>query len=41
MKSYLLTVDGFKIGIVELTKEEVKELLKDRDIQIKEIGKEV
>ena len=37
MKSYLLIVDGYKIGIVELTRDEVKELDKDKDIQIKEI----
>ena len=37
MQSYLLIVDGYKIGIVELTKEEIKELNKDKDIQIKEI----
>lgn len=37
MKSYILIVDGYKIGIVELTKEEIKELNKDKDIQIKEI----
>ena len=37
MKSYLLYVDGYKVGIVELTKSEVIELLKDSEIQIKEI----
>ena len=37
MKTYLLTVDGFKVGVVELTKEEVKELSKDPEIQIKEV----
>ena len=37
MQSYLLIVDGYKVGIVELTKEEIKELNKDADIQIKEI----
>lgn len=37
MKTYLLIVDGYKIGKVELTKEEVKELLKDKDIKIKEV----
>ena len=37
MKKYLLTVDGFKVGIVDLTPEEVKALLTDNDIQVKEI----
>lgn len=41
MKSYLLTIDGYKVGIVELTANEVNELLKDPDIQVKEIRKEV
>lgn len=36
-KQYLLTVDGYKIGIVELTREEVKELEKDKDIKVKEV----
>lgn len=37
MKSYLLKVDGYTVGIVELTKEEVKELTKDSGIVIKEM----
>ena len=37
MKSYLLKVDGFTVGIVELTPEEVTELSKDTDIIIKEV----
>lgn len=37
MKTYELTVDGFKVGLVELTKEEVKSLLCDSGIVIKEV----
>lgn len=37
MKKYLLRVDGFTIGIVELTPEEVNEMNKDKDIIIKEV----
>ena len=37
MKKYLLKVDGFLIGIVELTPEEVKEMETDKDIIIKEV----
>jgi hypothetical protein len=39
MKSYEITVDGYKVGIVELTKDEVKALLNDGDIIIKEVKK--
>lgn len=38
MKKYLLIVDGLTVGIVELTTLEVKELLKDKDIQVKSIN---
>ena len=37
MNKYLLSVDGFTIGIVELTPEEVKELNKDSEIIIQEV----
>lgn len=37
MKRYLLKVDGFTVGIVELYPEEVKELNKDASIIIKEV----
>ena len=37
MKNYLLKVDGYTIGIVELTPEEVTELNKDENIIIKEV----
>ena len=37
MKSYLLKVDGFTVGIVELTPAEVKEMSKDANIIIKEV----
>jgi len=37
MKRYLLKVDGFTVGIVELYPEEVKELNKDASILIKEV----
>ena len=37
MKSYLLKVDGFTVGIVELYPEEVKEMSKDTSIIIKEV----
>ena len=36
-KSYLLKVDGFTVGVVELTPEEVKEMNKDTNIIIKEV----
>ena len=38
MKRYLLKVDGFTVGIVELYPEEVKELNKDASILIKEVA---
>ena len=34
MKKYLLKVDGFLVGVVELAPEEVNELVKDKDIQV-------
>ena len=37
MKKYEITVDGYKVGIVDLTKEEVKALLSDGDISIREV----
>lgn len=37
MKSYLLKVDGYTVGIVELYPDEVKELNKDSNIIIKEV----
>jgi len=37
MKKYEVTVDGYKVGIVELYPEEVKELNKDAAIIIKEV----
>ena len=37
MKSYILKVDGFTVGIVELFPEEVKEMQKDTTIIIKEV----
>lgn len=37
MKKYEITVDGYKVGIVELYPEEVKELNKDTSIIIKEV----
>ena len=40
MKSYVLRVDGYLIGIVELTTLEVKEMSKDASIQIKELREE-
>lgn len=39
MKLYEIIVDGYKVGNIELTKEEVKALLSDGDIQVKEITK--
>lgn len=41
MKSYLLKVDGFTVGIVELYPEEVKEMSKDTSIIIKEVNENV
>lgn len=37
MKKYEITVDGYKVGIMELYPEEVKELNKDATIIIKEV----
>lgn len=37
MKTYQVIVDGFSVGLVELTKDEVKALLGDGDIQVKEV----
>lgn len=37
MKEYIVTVDGFTVGAVELTPEEVKEMNKDSNIIIKEV----
>ena len=34
MKSYLLIVDGYKVGVVDLTPLEAIELTKDKDITI-------
>lgn len=37
MKKYKVIVDGYNVGIVELTPEEVKLLTADQDIKIKEV----
>ena len=37
MKKYILKVDGFTVGIVDLYPDEVKELSKDTNIIIKEV----
>ena len=37
MKTYRVIVDGFEVGAVELTQEEVKALLSDEDIKVYEI----
>lgn len=37
MKKYLLTVDGFVVGVVELSPLDVKALESDKDIIIKSI----
>jgi len=39
MRSYEITVDGFFVGIVELTRDDVKALESDSDIVIKEVKK--
>ena len=39
MKKYEITVDGYKVGIVELYPEEVREMSKDTSIIIKEVAK--
>lgn len=36
-KRYLLKVDGYTVGVVELTPAEVKEMSKDNNIIIKEV----
>ena len=36
MKAYRVIVDGFEVGTVELTREEVTALLSDSDIQVVE-----
>ena len=36
MKKYLLKVDGYTVGVVEFTPDEVKELNKDSGIQVTE-----
>ncbi len=38
MKNYLLKVDGYTVGVVELTPAEVIELSKDPDIQVSEVN---
>lgn len=37
LKNYLIIVDGLKVGIMELTPEDVKILLSDNDIKIMEV----
>jgi hypothetical protein len=37
MKDYKVIIDGYLIGIVSLTPEEVKLLTTDQDIKIKEV----
>lgn len=37
MKLYEVIVDGYKVGAVELTFDEVRVLQSDADIQIKEV----
>ena len=39
MKLCQVIVDGLVVGNIELTREEVKALLSDGDIQVKEIAK--
>lgn len=38
MKRYEITVDGYKVGVIDLTPEEVKALLSDKDITIKAVN---
>lgn len=38
MKTYTVIVDGYEVGAVELTREEVKALLSDGAIQVKEVS---
>lgn len=37
MREYKVIVDGYEVGTVELTREEVKALLSDGAIQVKEV----
>lgn len=37
MREYKVIVDGYEVGIVELTREEVKALASDTGIQVKEV----
>ena len=37
VKNYLIIVDGLKVGIMELTPEDVKILLSDNDIKVMEV----
>lgn len=37
MKTYQIIVDGYNVGTVELTPEEVKALMSDQGIRIKEV----
>ena len=36
-KDYIIIVDGYKIGVVALTPDDVKILLNDNDIKIMEV----
>ena len=36
-KDYMIIVDGLKVGVVALTPDDVKTLLSDNDIKIKEV----
>lgn len=37
MRAYKVIVDGFEVGVVELTREEVTALLSDGAIQVTEV----
>lgn len=37
MKNYKIIVDGYTIGIMEFSKEEVKALEADKDIKLEEV----
>lgn len=37
LKNYLIIVDGLKVGIMELTPEDVKILESDNDIKVMEV----
>ena len=37
MKTYRVIVDGFEVGTVELTRDEVKALLSDGSIKVEEV----